>query len=136
MRRTVFATAALALVLPLAAQAQEWPPQPAKYTDVEWYEIVNFALAGPNIEAATDALIDVFIPALAASDNPIPATQIIPMKGPGDMEWDMTPEFVAILMAAVKDLGGSERMVELAAMKLGAMARVDSTIVPERKDGT
>ena len=99
MRRTVFATVALALVLPLAAQAQEWPPQPAKYTNVAWYEIVNFDFAGPNAEAATDAFMDVFVPAIAASGirafehstGEWDITLIIPMESPGDLEWDMAP---------------------------------------------
>ena len=73
MRRTVFATVALALVLPLAAQAQEWPPQPAKYTNVAWYTIWKADFGGSNAEAVTDFLMDVFVPAFAASGNPIRA---------------------------------------------------------------
>ena len=144
MRRTVFATVALALFLPLAAQAQEWPPQPTKYTNVAWYTIVNFDLAGPNAEAATDVFMDVFVPAFAASGNPIRAfehstgewdiTLIFPMESPSDLEWDMAPEFVAALVAMAEAVGG-ERLGELGELVEGAMVRQNVTIVRERKGG-
>ena len=142
MRRTVFATVALAVVLPLAAQAQEWPPQPAKYTNVAWYEIVNFDLAGPNEEAAIDGFMDVFVPAFAASGIRVfehstgewDVTLIIPMESPGDLEWDMAPWVAEMLVAVAEDVG-MEKMGEIAMMFLGAVVRQNSTIVRERKGG-
>ncbi len=144
MRRTVFATVALAVVLPLAAQAQEWPPQPAKFTNVAWYEMWNIDFTGPDAIAAQEALMDVFVPALADSGSQIrvfqhstgewDVTMIIPMESPGDLEWEMQPWRAKALVAAAEAVG-MERFGELSTMLVGAINRLEVTILRERKGG-
>ncbi len=140
MRRSILTTLALVLVLPLAAQAQTpgWPPPPTKYENVAWYTIWNVQFTGPNAEAATNALMDVFVPAFAASGNPVRAfehstgewsvTLIIPMEGPSALEWDISPE-ISQMLAEV----GPEKAEEFAGIMSGAISRQSATIVRERK---
>ena len=119
MRSTVLLLACL-LFLPLSAEAQD-APAASKWTDVDWYRVVQIDLEAGKTNAAMKLIDEHFAPATEAAGTPGPAMLLwhqtgewdltvmwTMAEGPGDMEWRRSPNNISWWSAFVAREGGEE----------------------------
>lgn len=145
MRSSILAAAAAFLIAPSVAPtpvaAQEEVPQPMKYENVAWYEIVQIDFKPGKAGDAMEIIEKYFEPAAEEAGTPTPEmalrhqtgewdlTVIWHMKrGPAGMEWKTTPEGIAWQKKFVELAGGEERADEIGDEFDSYIARENVTI--------
>ncbi len=142
MRRIIPIVLALVLVVSVRTSAQL--PTAKKWTDVEWYQVINWQFTVAEADAQMTILFDTAMPVLKESFPGIrcfrhvtgewDVTCIFPMpEGPSYLEWELPPDF-ADYIAGLFERAGEEAagMVETF---INAVVRQTSTIVLEHTGG-
>lgn len=115
---------AAVLVSAPAAHAQD-DPQPKKYENVDWHSVVMINFKAGKSGRALEIIRDHFLPSSEESGTPTPI--IVELKsgewdlmmvwtmkgGPGDMEWETSPEGVKWRQALNAREGGPENADKL-----------------------
>lgn len=120
-----FGLALLGLCLLAApAQAQEDEPEPTRYEDVTWNQVVLVDFKSGKEERAMEIIEDRFLPLVKKAGNQIPRTvemQTGPWDlllvwilkdGPSDMTWEISPEEIETMKAA-QEMFGQEKMEKI-----------------------
>lgn len=118
------------LLLPTSLMAQEAQqeeePQPERWDDVTWYEVVHVKFKPGTKEDALELVKENYLPASRQAGTPTPTmvldhrtgewdlTVIWRMEGgPQDMTWRRSPQSIAFAGALREIAGGQEAMQEL-----------------------
>ena len=139
--RNLAAALAFVLALPVVAIAQE-EPQGSKWTDVEWFEIVQVDFKAGKTDDAMDMINENFKPTTAAAGTPWPVmilehetgewdlTVIWRMEeGPRSMEWQQSPNSQKWWAKMIERTGSEEAAEEMMAKYQSYIARTNSYIV-------
>ncbi len=142
MRRIILIVLALVLVVSVRTSAQL--PTAQKWTDVEWYSLINWQFTAAAVDTAMTLFFGTGLPALKESFPGIRCfrhvtgewhvTCIAPMpEGPSWLEWEMPPEFVDYITRIFEREG--EAAMDIAETFNNAVARQTLTIVLEPTGG-
>jgi hypothetical protein len=141
--RTLFACLGLALLglclLAAPAQAQDEEPEPTRYEDVAWNQVVLVDFKAGREERAMEIIEDRFLPVAKKAGNQIPRTvemQTGPwdlllvwtlQDGPSEMTWEISPEEIETMKAA-QEMFGQEKMEKISDEYSSLIARETSFV--------
>lgn len=134
------------LAPPPAVEAQE-APEPERYENVTWYEVVHLDFRAGKADDAMQIIEEHFVPASEAAGNSGPVMELVHATGGWDMTviweledgpsaytWETSPDGVAFMQAMAEQEGGMEAAQEVWERYSSYLARSESTLTrtPER----
>ncbi len=136
--RRVIAGLMLLLVFPLAGGAQDLPTASQK-PDSDWYEAIDIRFKLGQADEAIQIAVEHFVPVDLAMGREVivfmhesgkwDQTLYIPMEGPGDMAWDVTPSDEEWWAGLADQEGGAEEAMAVWMSYFSKVADYDITIV-------
>jgi hypothetical protein len=136
--RRVIAGLMLLLVFPLAGGAQDLPTASQK-PDSDWYEAFDIRFKLGQADEAIQIAVEHFVPVDQAMGREVivfthesgkwDATVYVPMEGPGDMAWDVTPSDEEWWAGLADQEGGAEEAMAVWMSYFSKVADYDITIV-------
>ncbi len=143
--RSIAIGLACVLVLPLSAAGQD-APAAAKWTDVDWYRVVQIDFESGKMNAAMDFIDEHFVPATEAAGTPGPAMLLwhetgewdltvlwVMAEGPSSMEWRRSPDNIKWWSALVAHEGGADAAAAVWAEWNSMIERTNSFIARKRR---
>ncbi|UCG75701.1 MAG: hypothetical protein JSV95_13480 [Gemmatimonadota bacterium] len=142
--RSLAVTATLLLALPTVILAQE-EPQGMKWTDIEWYEVIEIDFKAGKAAAAIDLIEQQFRPTSRAAGTPLPVMILEHetgawdltviwhrAEGPSFMEWQQSPNNQKWWAKLVERAGGESAAQALWDEYQSYIARTNSYIARKR----
>ena len=129
----------------VASLAQQGKPTAQKYTNVKWWQVMHVDYHAQHTEAALEIVFDKFVPAGRSSGMSesrfleyttggqwdLTAMFLMP-EGPGELEWEMSPDSIKWFGALAEQEGGYEAAEALMGEYLSMVNRFEMNVVRER----